>query len=100
MKKISFGKLLLIFFFINCIALEIFTAYVTVVSLNMAISIGAFPDFTPLITLLGEVIGQAVAYAIYCAKSVKENTEGGIIYEQAMQKLSEKEVPNDDSVVG
>ena len=90
MKKISFGKILLIFFFVNSIALELFTAYVTLVSLQMAINIGTFPDFTPLITLLGEVIGQAIAYAIYCAKATKENTSGGIIFEQDMQKKEEK----------
>lgn len=90
-KKVPFSKKLLVVFFINCIILEIFTGIVTIMSLSMAISIGTFPDFTPLITLIGEVVGQAVGYAIYCTKATKENTKGGIVYEQAMLQDQSKE---------
>lgn len=92
-SKIAFGKLLMIFLFINFTLLEIFTCGITLYSFSLAFAIGMMPDFTPLITLLGSVIGETLSFGIYCAKSKAENTKGGIVYETALREFDNK---NDD----
>ena len=42
------------------------------------------PDFSPLVALIGAVIGEVIGFAVYSLKSAKENTKNGIVYEQAM----------------
>ena len=83
MKFPAWSKLLALFLFVNFTGLEIFSGWVTAKSLSIALSIGAMPDFTPIITLIGAVIGQTLSYWIYSAKSKAENTEVGIVYEMA-----------------
>ena len=79
--KISFSKWLIFFLFLNCTALEIFTAWVTIQTISLAFATGAIIDFSPLVTLIGLVIGEVIGYAIYSLKSMKENTKGGIVYD-------------------
>lgn len=96
-KKIKFpswSKLLLIILFINFTILEIFVGWVTIHSFAIASIIGVMPDFTPLITLLGAVIGETVSYGIYSAKSKAENTEGGVVYEKAKWEMNR--ITNED----
>ena len=81
----------MIFLFINFTILEFFTAWVTIQSFSLAYAIGTMPDFMPLITLLGAIIGETISYAIYSAKSQAENTSGGLIYESAMLNLQNNE---------
>lgn len=90
-KKFSWSKILLILLFINFFALEIFICGITIYSLSIAAIIAVMPDFTPLITLIGAVIGQTISYGIYIAKSKAENTKDGIIYETAMYNLQQEE---------
>lgn len=89
--KLAFGKWLMIFLFVNFTLLELFTCGITLYSFSLAFAIGVMPDFTPLITLLGSVIGETLSFGIYCAKSKAENTQGGIIYETALKKLKDEE---------
>lgn len=100
--KISTSKLLIIFLFINCTIIEIFTGYVTLKSLDIATMTFIMPDFTPLVTLIGAVVSEVIGFAIYAIKSAKENTSGGIIYETAMMNLcgnrDPSEVNNSDAV--
>ena len=77
-KKVSTSKLIVLFLFLNCTAIELFTGYVTVKSLNMG-----FVDFSPLTALIGAVVGQVIGFAIYAYKATKENTQGGITYANA-----------------
>lgn len=104
-KKIklpSWGKLLLIFLFINFTALELFIGYVTMQSFSLAFAVGVMPDFTPLVTLIGLVAGETISYGAYCAKSKAENTQNGIVYELAMlNRQSElNNSNNNDNAVG
>ena len=91
--KVSTSKLLIAFLFLNCTLIEIFTGWVTVKSFTLAMMTGAIIDFTPLITLIGAVVGEVIAFAIYAIKSTKENTKGGIIFESAMKDKNEDEMP-------
>ena len=93
----SWGKLLLVFLFINFTLIEIFTAWVTISSFSLAYAIGIMPDFTPLVTLIGAVIGQTLSYGFYSFKSKAENTEGGIVYEAAMYGIRNGGEPEDYS---
>ena len=38
-------------------------------------------DFSPLVTLIGAVVGEVIGFAIYSLKSTKENTAGGVVYD-------------------
>ena len=100
--KISTSKLLIIFLFINCTIIEIFTGYVTLKSLDIATMTFMMPDFTPLVTLIGAVVSEVIGFAIYAIKSAKENTSGGIVYETARMNLcgnrDPSEVNNSDAV--
>lgn len=86
--KISFSKWLIFFLFLNCTALEIFTAWVTIQTISLAFATGAIVDFSPLVTLIGLVIGEVIGYAIYSLKSMKENTKGGIVYDSNIHNNS------------
>lgn len=100
-KKIKFpswSKLLLIILFINFTILEIFVGWVTIHSFAIASIIGVMPDFTPLITLLGAVIGETVSYGIYSAKSKAENTEGGVVRDLAIKEMELQYKQNNEGV--
>lgn len=89
LPKISTSKLLILFLFINCTIIELFTGFVTLKSLDLTTLTMANPDFTPLVTLIGAVVSEVVGYAVYALKSAKENTAGGITYETAMRQIDE-----------
>lgn len=96
MKKISTTKILIAFLFINCTLLEIFTGWVTVENLILARDFGISIDFTPLVTLIGIVLGEVFGFAVYAAKSAKENTTGGIQYEAAMREWNSKNIQEEE----
>lgn len=81
------SKILIWFLFLNCTIIEIFTGYITLIDLELA-KMGGTLDFTPIVTLIGAVVGEITAFAIYSAKASKENSQGGIIYDLAMRKYN------------
>lgn len=83
--KLTTTKLLILFLFLNCTVIELFTGWATYQSLQLVLQTGLAPDFTPLVTLIGAVVGEVIGFAVYAVKSVKENTCGGIVYDCAMQ---------------
>lgn len=83
-KLFTTTKLLIFFLFVNCTIIEIFTGWATIQSLNNSLITGQYADFSPLIALIGAVVGEVMGFAIYAVKSTKENTAGGIIYDQTM----------------
>lgn len=89
LPKISTSKLLILFLFINCTIIELFTGFVTLKSLDLTTLTMMNPDFTPLVALIGAVVSEVVGYAVYALKSAKENTAGGITYETAMRQIDE-----------
>ena len=105
-KKIklpSWSKLLLMFLFINFTILEIFIGWVTAMSFILANNLGMSPDFSPLITLIGAVIGETISYGIYCAKSKAENTKNGIVYQSMVNdfiKENNVDPTNDENIYG
>lgn len=86
-KKFPTGKVLMWFLFVNCTIVELFTGWVTVQSFKLAYATMITPDFTPLNTLVGTIVAEVIGFAVYCIKSMKENTKGGIVYEAAMRSL-------------
>lgn len=85
-KKISTSKMLIFFLFINCTIIEFFTGWVTLKSIELSFTTSMTPDFSPLVTLIGAVVGEVIGFAFYSIKSTKENTKNGIVYEQAMRE--------------
>jgi hypothetical protein len=93
-NRITTTKLLILFLFINCTIIEIFTGWTVVQSIQLAKITGLTPDFSPLVTLIGASISEIFSFAIYALKSTKENTEGGIVYMNAM-KNNDKDIDHD-----
>lgn len=89
-KNKSFSKKILWFLFGNCTLIELFTFWSIAKSFNIAVQLNAMPDFTPLVTLIGAVVGEVVGFAIYAAKAAKENSKDGITYELAMKNREEE----------
>lgn len=87
-SKLTTTKLLILFLFINCTMVELFTGWTTIQSIQLAMQTGIAPDFTPLVTLIGAVVGEVIGFAVYAAKSTKENTAGGIVYDCALNNNS------------
>lgn len=87
--QLTTTKWLMAFLFVNCTVIEVFTGYVTIQNLNLARELLIAPDLTPLVTLIGAVVGEVVAFAVYMLKSMKENSVGGVVYEAAMIELGE-----------
>lgn len=94
--KLSTSKMLIIFLFVNCTLIEIFTAWAMIKMLAIAMIAGTAIDFTPLVALIGAVVGEVFGYAIYSLKSTKENTIGGIVYENAIN--GNKDTTSDNGV--
>lgn len=88
-KKIPTSKKLIAFLFTNCTLIELFVAFITWRSLELSTVTLIQPDFTPLITIVGAVVGEVIGYAIYSIKSTKENTKGGITYDLAIRENNE-----------
>lgn len=87
-KLISTTKLIVLFLFINCTLIQLFTGYITLLDIKLAETIGSV-DFTPIVTLISAVVGQVIGFAIYSIKASKENTQGGIVYDTAMRKMDQ-----------
>lgn len=90
-KKISTSKKLIQFLFLNCSIIEIFVGWITIRSLELSQTTMIAPDYTPLVTIVGAVVGEVIGYAIYSIKSTKENTQGGVVYLQAQHELEKDE---------
>lgn len=88
-KELSFSKKMHTILLINSFILELIVIFVTYQSFKLAFITGGTPDFTPLVTLIGIILGQTVEYGIYSNKSKAENTQGGITYELAMKEDEE-----------
>ena len=87
-KKLSTSKILTFFLFLNCTAIEIFTGWVTITNMQIARELMISPDLTPLLALIGAVVGETIGFAIYSIKAAKQNCVGGIVYEQALLKAN------------
>lgn len=96
-KKLTTTKLLILFLFINCTIIEIFTGWATAKSLSIAYITGNPVDFSPLVTLIGAVVSEVMGFAVYSAKAAKENSVNGITYLMAQQSLNND---SDDTACG
>lgn len=93
--KITTGKLAMWILLFLCLIVIVFTGWVTIKEFSLAYALGVMPDFTPLVTMIGAILGAAIDVAAYFAKSAKENTKGGITYQAAAMKNFEQNLqPN------
>ena len=81
----------MLFLFISCSAIQIFTIILTFKS----ISLGAV-DFSALQSLITAVVAEVIGFAIYSLKSLKENTEGGIVYQTAILEAQKNQIQEND----
>ena len=80
-------KRLMIFLFTSCTIIQIFTLIITAYSVFQGVY-----DFSALQMLITAVVGEVVAFAVYSIKSLKENTQGGIVFESAKWQNEIKEI--------
>ena len=101
-KRFTTTKIIMFFLFLNCTLIELFTCWATVQSLQISRVTMMSPDFTPLVTLIGTVVGEVIGFAIYAMKSMRENTANGITYELAMRSVTpdSRENMDDKEAVG
>lgn len=88
------------FLFINCSLVELFTGYITIVDLKIAAETGSMVDFTPIVTLIGAVVGEIIGFAIYAIKATKQNTAGGLVYQSMMNEFDSSHEENKNEIVG
>lgn len=86
-KSTTTTKWIVRFLFINCTLVELFTAWATYKSLMISELLGTYADFSPLVALIGAVIGEVMGFAVYAVKASKENSVGGVTYLKAQQEL-------------
>lgn len=91
-KELPTSKKLIYYLFINCTVIEIFTLIVTLISVLQVSETLTTPDFSPLLALIGAFVTETIGYAIYCLKSAKENTKGGIQYLKLQAELEEDDI--------
>lgn len=92
-KKKSTTKLLVFFIILNCSIVEIYSMFIMY---NLK-------DLSALYSLIGAVVGESIAFAIYCAKSFKETKEEAINklerdkFNASMgQPIEEEDIEEDD----
>lgn len=93
-KRFPTAKVLMTLLFVNCTVVELFTMWATDQSFKLAYATQLAPDLTPLNTLVGTVVAEVLGFAVYCLKSMKENTKGGIVYESAVGNLPPADTSN------
>lgn len=87
-KKATTSKLLLIVVVILCLEIIIFSQYVMI----------KFQDLTALYTLIGVSVSLVPVALGYFYKSTKENTSGGIVFEQMMIDNQPQEIEDTGGV--
>lgn len=83
-KKLTFGKLALIFLLFNCSVIEIYSMIVMFI----------FKDLSPLTVLISSVVGECIGLISYNVKSQKENTGPngeGITWSLALKEKEENQ---------
>lgn len=86
LHKFTTTKLLMYLIFLNCIMIELYTMWVMFI-LN---------DLSALYSLVGAVIGESLAFAVYCYKSFKETKEEQRLQFEKDQFFSENSNSNEE----
>lgn len=86
-KGPSTSKLALAYIFGSCTTVQIFSM----------VAMWRLGDLSPLSTLIGSVVGEAISYCAYTVKAAKENTAGGIVYDAAMSQTEPPQDPPPDT---
>lgn len=80
-RKISSSKIFYYLLILNCTIIEAYCMWITYKAL---VSYGTL-DWQAILAVIGAVFVESINYLIYCDKSKKENTKGGIVYDMAMK---------------
>lgn len=95
-KPLSFSKIAVIFIFVNCLIIELYSMF-AMFWLN---------DLSSLGSLIAAVVGQCISLVSYMYKAKSENCQGGITYETTMAELvpnveiQQEDDSEDDGAVG
>ena len=95
-EKMSTTKRIVWWMFINCTLIEMLTVWALYKNFELATIFGYSVDFSPLVALIGAVIGEVMVFATYAVKAKAENTVGGIEYERMLHNLSTIDEDNRD----
>lgn len=94
-RQLTTTKFLMLFLFISCSVIELFTMFAIIKGMNMGLM-----DFTPLTMLITSVVAETVGFSIYSLKSMKENTKGGIVYQTALFDKQNETNNNEQEIMG
>lgn len=73
-KKVTTTKKLVTYLFVCATAIQLFTGYLMIVQIQLLKQgIIITLDTSPLISLIGAVVGEVMVFAVYAIKSFKEN---------------------------
>ena len=95
-NKLSTTKRIVWWMFINCTLVEMLTVWALYKNFELATIFGTGVDFSPLVALIGAVIGEVMVFATYAVKAKAENTQGGIEYERMLHNIAIKDEDNRD----
>lgn len=74
-KRLTTAKTALLYIFISCTAVQIYAMF----------AMWHFADLSALYSLIGATVGETISYCAYAAKSARENSQGGIVYDMAVK---------------
>lgn len=92
-KKLTGSKVGLYYIYIMATVIQIFSM----------VAMWHLQDLSALGGMIAATVGEVFAYASYSAKSAKENTKGGIVYETAIKEQNEantEPTEGNDDVMG
>lgn len=90
-KKPAYSKLLVAFIFVDCLIIQTFIMLMIYTMKDMS-QIGS------LIGLIGTLFVQGISLISYNSKAVKENTVGGIVYQNMIQTHENQMADTDEEV--
>lgn len=91
-KILSFSKIAVIFICLNALCIEIYSMWIMYVFHDIS-------HLSSLISILGALIAQGVTISGYFSKSAKENTQGGIVYQNMVNQFQQSMTEMNSSVI-
>ena len=95
-KKVTTTKKLVTYLFVCATAIQLFTGYLMIVQIQL-LKQGVIItlDTSPLISLIGAVVGEVMVFAVYAVKSFKENKSMADLDFEKMKAFGSKDTLQD-----
>ena len=99
-KKVTTTKKLVTYLFVCATAIQLFTGYLMIVQIQLLKQgIIITLDTSPLISLIGAVVGEVMVFAVYAVKSFKENKSMADLDFEKMKTFGSKDTIGEPSSI-